>query len=349
MFPEDFVERHILAHTKPGDIVFDPFCGRGTTVFQSLLMNRPSAGIDINPVAACIAGAKSDPPSLIAIMQRIDELEHAFGRRRKQLPAPNAFFECCFHKRTLQQILFLRQKLTWRSNKIDRFIAAITLGALHGESHKSDRYLSNRMPRTISTKPEYSMRWWKNRGLEPPDRDAFFVLRDLARFRFRLQPAPLTGMIQLGDARKTAKLFPGLRGMVSLIVTSPPYLDVTDYAEDQWLRLWFLGGESFPTTGKFRDDRLTNKAAYWAFLKQVWSGISPLLTSKASIVVRIGGRLPRDELSCGLAASLSEALGRRRVAQKMPPFTSEVKGRQTNIFRPGARPSVEHDFVLAVQ
>ena len=28
---------------------------------------------------------------------------------------------------------------------------------------------------------------------------------------------------------------------VSLVVTSPPFLDVVDYATDNWLRCWFLG------------------------------------------------------------------------------------------------------------
>src|SRR6185503_4017652 len=30
-------------------------------------------------------------------------------------------------------------------------------------------------------------------------------------------------------------------GSVSLVVTSPPFLDVVDYAADNWLRCWFLG------------------------------------------------------------------------------------------------------------
>ena len=30
-------------------------------------------------------------------------------------------------------------------------------------------------------------------------------------------------------------------GSVSLVVTSPPFLDVVDYAGDNWLRCWFLG------------------------------------------------------------------------------------------------------------
>ena len=72
MFPETFVERQVCAYTKPGDYTFDPFCGRGTTVFQSLLMDRPSAGNDVNSVAACIAGAKADAPDLKAVLDRID-------------------------------------------------------------------------------------------------------------------------------------------------------------------------------------------------------------------------------------------------------------------------------------
>jgi len=348
MFPEEFAERHILAHTRPGDVTFDPFCGRGTTIFQSLLMDRPSAGIDINPVAACVAGAKSDPPSLVSILQRIEELERTFSRRKMHPQAPNWFFERCFHLRTLQQLMFLREQLEWRRNRVDRFVAALTLGALHGESHRSERYLSNRMPRTISTKPEYSIRWWDERALEPPERDTFSVLRDLARFRFRLEPAQLSGSIRLGDARKACKLFPRLRGIVRLIVTSPPYLDVTDYAEDQWLRLWFLGGEPSPSCRRFGDDRLTNKDAYWAFLTQVWSGIGPLLAPKSCIVIRIGGPLAQSELAKGLKLTLREALRGRSVALKSRPITSEVKDRQTNIFRPGTSPSVEHDFVFAV-
>lgn len=62
------------------------------------------------------------------------------------------FFQLCFHHKTLLQVLYLRSVLNWRRSKIDRFIAALCLGALHGESHHSPSYFSNRMPRTINTK-----------------------------------------------------------------------------------------------------------------------------------------------------------------------------------------------------
>jgi hypothetical protein len=349
MFPEGFVERHVLAHTKPGDVVFDPFCGRGTTVFQSLLMKRQAAGLDINPVAACVGGAKADPPSLINTLQRLSELEQTFGSRRRRYATPAPFFHHCFHVNTLKQILFLRETLAWRTSKVDRFIAAMTLGALHGESHKSTRCLSNRMPRTISTKPDYSIRWWQERGLIPPERDAFFILRDLAKFRFSIEPAPVNGTVKLGDARTAAKLFPSLRGRVRLVVTSPPYLDVTDYAEDQWLRLWFLGGKPAPNARQFRDDRLTQQAEYWTFLRDSWRGLVALLAPKSLLVVRIGGRLPQKEIAENLLASLRSAFSSRQVLRRSAPVMSEVKGPQTNIFRPGAGKSVEHDFVFAVR
>ncbi len=69
----------------------------------------------------------------------------------------------------------LREELDWKKSRVDNMIAALVLGSLHGES-ASKRYLSNQMPRTISTKPRYSVKFWKDRDLVAPERDAFEVL-----------------------------------------------------------------------------------------------------------------------------------------------------------------------------
>jgi hypothetical protein len=40
----------------------------------------------------------------------------------------------------------------------------------------------------------------------------------------------------------TAQSTPAIRsGSVRLVVTSPPFLDIVQYAEDNWLRSWFAG------------------------------------------------------------------------------------------------------------
>lgn len=346
MFPEDFVERHVIAHSNVGDLVFDPFSGRGTTAFQSLLMDRQSAGTDINPVAACISGAKVDAPSLISVLNRLDELESAYRAPEEGQLGP--FFHACFHEHTLSQVLYLRSTLAWNTCSTDRFVAAMALGALHGESHKSKLVFSNRMPRTISTKPEYSVRWWDKHSLNPPQRDVFAILRELAKFRLAAGTPGRSGRIVLSDARKAAEVFPEHAGKVKLVVTSPPYLDVTDYAEDQWLRLWFLGGEARPVAKSFSDDRYTQQDSYWRFLAETWAGISPLLSNSATIVIRIGGKVALNDLTRGLDSSLKQGLRHFDVQLSGAVSTTELRGRQTNAFRPGTKAGVEHDYVFKV-
>ncbi len=350
MFPEGFVLEQLYAYTRPGDVVLDPFCGRGTTVLESLLNNRLALGADINPVAACVAGAKANVPAMTSVLQRVDDLYGMFVGRTSREEPPTEFFAHCFHRETYAGVAFLREALAWRRSPIDRFIAAVMLGILHGESHRSGMYLSNRMPRTISTKPDYSVRWWRERNLRPPHREVFEVLRQAVRFRFSQPPPKRRGTVVLSDARRCGQVLKKHTGSVALVVTSPPYIDTTDYAEDQWLRLWFLGGDPKPTLRLHKDDRHTLSETYWDFLEEVWRGCAPLLRDAARIVVRIGGtKLSKPELLHGLRGSLVRGLSGRSVRQLNQGNSSPITKRQTNSFRPGTSPDrLEHDFKFSV-
>lgn len=48
IFPEKLAEDHVLSWSNPGDLVFDPFIGSGTTAKMALLNNRNYFGIDIS-------------------------------------------------------------------------------------------------------------------------------------------------------------------------------------------------------------------------------------------------------------------------------------------------------------
>jgi site-specific DNA-methyltransferase (cytosine-N4-specific) len=54
-FPEALVEPCILAGSKVGDTVLDPFCGSGTTGVVALRYHREFIGIELNPVYAELA------------------------------------------------------------------------------------------------------------------------------------------------------------------------------------------------------------------------------------------------------------------------------------------------------
>lgn len=48
-FPRSLPERFILQHTRPGDVVLDPFCGVGTTPVTAAALGRRFIGIEIDP------------------------------------------------------------------------------------------------------------------------------------------------------------------------------------------------------------------------------------------------------------------------------------------------------------
>jgi hypothetical protein len=344
MFPETFVRRNVLAWSEPDDLILDPFSGRGTTVFESLLNGRRALGCDINPVAVCLSKAKASPPKLEEVLERLGALGRKAVRFTSKAPEiADEFFSLCFHEATLRQLLFLKKALRWREDATDCFIAALALGALHGESHRSELCFSNRMPRTISTKPAYSVRWWRERGCLPPKRDVFAILNTAAAYRYGSQVPKVKGRVVEGDARRASTLLRSYRGRVKLVVTSPPYLDITDYHEDQWLRLWFLGGPAKPITRQGKDDRHRVTVTYWQFLREAWKGMVPLLADSAQVVIRIGGtRLGQQDLQTGLLESLNSTGRKFRLVEARQ---TNIKNGQRRVFQAASdRASVEHDF-----
>ena len=62
-FPPALVEPCILAGSRPGDVVLDPFCGSGTTGAVALQHGRRFVGSELNPDYIKLAWARIDPDS----------------------------------------------------------------------------------------------------------------------------------------------------------------------------------------------------------------------------------------------------------------------------------------------
>ena len=337
MFPEQFAEHWIDKLTNEEDLVLDPFCGRGTTPFQAILMGRRALASDVNPVAFCVTAAKTRAPALSTLKRRIKHLENGYSDH-SWIPLSRtqpAFFQRAYSTRTLAQLLYLRESLAWSRTRTDAMIAALVLGALHGDTEKSPSYLSAQMPRTISTKPAYSIRFWEERDLHPPNRDVFALLRRQAAFRYVSQPPDRRAEVELSDFRNLPRLSAVTKKSVSCVVTSPPYLDVTNFEEDQWLRLWFLGGPPHPTTGRVsNDDRHTNATSYWRMVADFWRLVGYVLQPDGHVVIRMAGkRLSEHDVVQGLlGCSVLSGREVKLVSQE----TSTIRRRQTDAFRPGS-------------
>ena len=209
--------------------MFDPFSGRGTTLLEALLNKRLAIAADVNPVAAIVSGAKADPPKLEDVLARIEKHRADYGTADltgpiEEMASLPEFFGHAFHPTTLRQLLFLRGCLNGTRGRADRFITALCLGHLHGESNKSRNFFSNQMAHTIAMKPAYAIRYWQARKMEPPQRDVFDILARKALFRFEHGTPDLRGEVRQGDARSAGEMFADHSGTVSAVVTSPPYL-----------------------------------------------------------------------------------------------------------------------------
>ena len=62
-FPAALAHAFIERYTRPGDVVLDPFSGRGTVPLQACVEGRLGVGNDLNPFAHVLTAAKVDPPT----------------------------------------------------------------------------------------------------------------------------------------------------------------------------------------------------------------------------------------------------------------------------------------------
>jgi site-specific DNA-methyltransferase (adenine-specific) len=343
-FPAALSHAFVGRYSRRGDVVLDPFSGRGTTPLQACAEGRIGVGNDLNPFAHLLTAAKVEPATRADSATRLAalrlgwatsspvwlELAHRVlaadgsdgpalvpaagggpaGPRVEPVPAEVAV---AFHPRTLAQLLFVRSSLRL-SDRTDRFLAAALTGILHG---KSASYLSELMPNTFSMAPRYVRDFAARTAFASPDRDVFGGLeRKLGRLYRDPLPAA-AGIALLGDARdvagraRAALRASGLPDRARLVVTSPPYLRVVKYGYYNWLRTWFLGFDAKAIDATLDDAH--HREPYLAFLRDVLADLRTVLADDAIVVLVIGdvetdrGRPIRGAV--GLAERVWESAG----------------------------------------
>jgi hypothetical protein len=76
-FSPEFVRAVITEFSSPGDLVYDPFMGGGTTLVEALALGRDAIGTDISSLATFISKVKTTPlsnPQLINVALWLEEL-----------------------------------------------------------------------------------------------------------------------------------------------------------------------------------------------------------------------------------------------------------------------------------
>lgn len=346
MFPSSFADRVVEEHTSPGDAVLDPFAGRGTAVFSAAVRKRPAIGVEINPLGYVYANTKLRPGTQEKVVCRLEELEELAPRQRRAADALPPFFHHCFAAGVRRFLLAARKTLDWRRSDVDRTLMAFILIALHGKRYQS---LSNQLRQSTAMAPDYCVRWWTEKGMTPPDIDPVAHIRQRIAWRYA-HGAPQTedAAAWLGDSvRKlpqlAADIQAGKRPRIQLLLTSPPYHNVTNYSYDQWLRLWLLGGPQRPESGNQYGGKFSNLERYRRLLTRVFSLAKPLLAEDAVVYVRTDQR--KSTLTSTLSV-LKEIFPERQVAETPRPLAPEQQVKPYGRGGAPKQPSREMDIIL---
>ncbi|MFA5833814.1 MAG: DNA methyltransferase [Bacteroidota bacterium] len=238
--PRFFIERL----TKPGDVVYDPFSGRGTTIIEAALLQRNIIANDINPLSAILSQSRLIIPSIEEITERLEKIS------LKTKTSSNIDLSMFYHKETMSEILSLKKYLHSRSQKseedsIDRWIRMVATNRLTG--HSKGFFSVYTLPPNQALSAESQRKINRLRKQKPEYRNVKDIILKKSKQLINqindeqkktLGKAAKKAAFITADARVTKKI---KNNSVALTVTSPPFLDVVQYVNDNWLRCWFNG------------------------------------------------------------------------------------------------------------
>jgi len=293
--PRFFVERL----TAENDTVYDPFLGRGTTMIEAALLGRRVVGCDINPLSSILTAPRLRPPTVRDVREQLAKVDWNYdGELNEELLT-------FYHRDTLREICALRSHLL--SQNVDRIISQaddwirmVATNRLTG--HSAGFFSVYTLPPNQALTPKRQQKINEVRQQVPPRRSVpdliirktESLLESVSEFdRPRLRKAASDAFLLTRSADHTPEI---KNNSVDLIVTSPPFLDVVDYATDNWLRCWFNAiNEAKIDIWTFR------KPEEWAAaMERVFDELRRVLKPDGYVAFEVGevrrGKLKMEEL-----------------------------------------------------
>jgi hypothetical protein len=319
--PRFFIDRL----TDPGDVVYDPFSGRGTTPLEAALAGRVPMANDINPLSALLLAPRLAPPTTAAVQQRLGTIDL---RHPSDVPSDLLTF---YHPDTLGQICALREYLLDRTHTgaldvVDGWIRMVAVNRLTG--HSPGFFSVYTLPPNQATSVTAQRKINAARDQVPSRRDVPAIilkktralLKDITGDRrtplFDAGPSAARAVLASASARAAiftgpASQTPGIpTGAVDLVVTSPPFLDIVQYKTDNWLRCWFCGisveDVQVTTTG--------NLETWRAEMTRVFHELRRVLKPGGFVAFEVGEvrkgvvRLEEAVIPCGIEADLTPVM-----------------------------------------
>lgn len=366
MFPPNLPHYFIERFSKAGDLVFDPFSGRGTTAFEACRMGRIGIGNDLNPLAVCLTKSKVNMPKQQNIFKRLKELETQYKEANISTKNISNDIKMLYDEdTTLPQLIFLKQNLS-KNHKVDNFILGVLTGLMHGKHRKDGTsiYCSIDMPNTFSMSPNYVRNFIKTHKLTKPKQNVFMLLEQRISDILKIQESTLKSLSNykegfcfesdaLKSSDKVAKKYG--KNSIQLIITSPPYLKNIHYGKYNWIRLWLLNEDTKQVDSNVSIYQKTQKIKgikdnlpfekYAQYMQNLFNSWHTILKPKSNAFVVIGdvedNELAKDtweyiEQNGGCKLHLNQIIDddiESKGARKVTRIWGQKKGKATKIDR----------------
>ncbi|MFU8794243.1 MAG: DNA methyltransferase [Dethiobacteria bacterium] len=228
--------------TEPEQVVYDPFSGRGTTAIEAALNNRNFIANDINPLSKILCLPRLTPPSMRDLETRLAAIPF------DDSISPEIDLSMFYHPQTEVELLALRsyllkKKESGKEDYLDRWIRMVATSRLTG--HSKGFFSVYTMPPNQAVSAERQRIINMRRKQSPEYRNVKKLIMRKSRQLVRnltdeqlnyLKNASESALFYEDNAADTYRIKPN---SIDLTVTSPPFMDVVQYSDDNWLRLWF--------------------------------------------------------------------------------------------------------------
>lgn len=238
--PGYFIDRY----AKPGEWIYDPFMGRGTTLIEAKLRGYNVVGNDVNPLSEILTAPR-------LCLQSMEEIEDRI--LKTELPTSSIEDEdllVFFESKTLQELYGWRSYFKTRQqskdfDNIDAWLQMVACNRLTG--HSKGFFSVYTLPPNQATTLASQRKINEKRQQVPEYRDTKALILKKSKSLLR-NPLPenydSTRSTLLCRSADSTPEIPD--ESVQLIITSPPFLDIVNYVGDNWLRNWFCQCEPEP-------------------------------------------------------------------------------------------------------
>lgn len=249
--------------SKEGDVVYDPFAGRGTTIIEAGLLKRNIIANDINPLSTILSKPRLFIPSYEDVKERLSKIKFKSGLKA------DIDLSMFYHPDTESEIVSLRNYLIRKKKNeeedfVDGWIRMVATNRLTG--HSKNFFSVYTLPPNQAVTQERQKRINAQRKQMPVYKDVKnIILKKTRDLTSRINKNLIDQLKRIGSKSKflndDARFTSGIKkNSVALTVTSPPFLDIVNYNEDNWLRCWFNNIDAAEVA---RNITITKKLSEW--------------------------------------------------------------------------------------